>query len=109
MGESHMTWLHATARQLPTQADQDGQAELDLMPIEVPGNTDVFNHYPNICAFKIFQGQAFIGHRAVSRHPSQGLTQNFGRGWDVVKQSQLSKIGLMSEVKSEKLVLQRVR
>src|SRR5215475_1176010 len=109
MDKSHQAWPHGTAGQFPAYTDQQSEPALHLMPIEMSGNTNVFNRDPDVFAFMIFHGEAFIGHRDVPGQPSQGLTQSARRSRGVIDQPEPSNFSLLTEVKSKILVLQRSR
>jgi len=95
-------------RQLPAYADQERYHKLDLMPIQVSAYSDIVDRYANIFAVDIFQSDAFIDDRAVSRPSLQSLPHRFRRSQDIVESPQLSKVRWLSEVKSEKIVPQRI-
>ena len=77
------------------------------MPIQMPANADIAeNHSDPIVIFHIFQGNAFIDDRCVSRRLLQGLAQRFRRRRDVVEQASLSVVGRLCEVEAKKIVSQ---
>src|SRR5215831_9544706 len=79
------------------------------MPIQMPSNTNVISRDPDIFAFKVFCGDAFIDNRDVPGDPSQGLTHRLRGSRDVIEQPKPSQFRLLTEVKSEILILQRAR
>src|SRR5262249_2843196 len=109
MGKSHAARLHRIASQLPPCTDQHGQPALDLMAIPRPANNNVRTHQPDIFAFKVFYGHAFIDDRGVPSGPSQGLTQSLRGSRGVIDLPVLSKVSLLTEVKSKIFVLQCAR
>jgi len=76
----------------------------------VSAKTNMIKYDPNIFASKISWRHALIDHRAVPRHPPQGLTQSVRGSRDVIEEPKLLRFSeLLTEVKSKKLVLQRAR
>ena len=60
MRDSHPARRQAQAGQLPAQTDQRGHKELNLMPIRMPGNTDILEHHPNISFLETLERQALV-------------------------------------------------
>src|SRR5580700_11365861 len=105
VGESHAAWYQAKARQLPAQANQRRHQKFHLMPIQVTADADIVDRYDNVAVLDIFQGNAFIDDRAISRATFQGVAHYFRGSYDIIEPSHLAKIGRLGQMKSQKVVL----
>src|SRR5262249_45547707 len=75
------------------------------MPIQVPAHAHIVKFNADALAISVSQGHSFIDDPAVSRRPLQSITQYFRGGRHIIKQSNLPKIGLLSKMKSEMIIL----
>src|SRR5262249_40145903 len=99
----------APAGHLADDAAQGRHPEFDLMPIGMPRNTDVIKGDLDVLAVAIRQRDPLIGNLAVPRCPLQGFIQPLRRSEHVVKQTDLSEIEILAEMKSQEVILQRLR
>ena len=89
---------------LPAQADDDGQPELDMLPVAAPLDIDVVKADAGLAAFAKPQADAFVGDAAVARCLVQGVGQHFGRGQHIVDETDLAQLGVAREMKAEQVI-----
>jgi hypothetical protein len=108
MTEGHAARQETTIRQLPGEADQQGEKRLDLMPIRETRDADIMKRDREIVALANAQRNTFIADRAVALQPAQGLAERLGGRRDIIEEPHLANIEALGEVKAKKIVLQCV-
>ena len=106
MDQPHASWQEATAGQLTACSYHCSHPKLDLMSIQMATDTHVVERHTNIHAVNAFQRYPFVVEGAVPRRSLQGVDKRFRGSEDIIEQSDLAKVGKLSEVKTEKIVLQ---
>ena len=76
------------------------------MPIQVTADADIVDRYGNVAVLDIFQGNAFVDDRAVSRAAFERVAHDVRGRRDIIEPAHLAKIGRLGKMKSEKIVLQ---
>ena len=75
------------------------------MPIQVTADADIVDRYGNVAVLDIFQGNAFVDDRAVSRAAFERVAHDVRGRRDIIEPAHLAKIGRLGKMKSEKIVL----
>src|SRR6478752_707368 len=94
------------ARKLPAQPHQDCDEEFDLMTVAGSDDTHVFKGYRNILPTTEPDVDAFIMDGAIPRKPHQRILQIRGGCKDIIDQSKLTQIDRLSEVNTEKFIVE---
>src|ERR1700722_1370886 len=77
------------------------------MPIQVTADADIVNRYGDVAVLDVFQGNAFVDDRAVSRAAFERVAHDVRRCQNIMEPTQLAKIERLGKMKSENIVLDR--
>ena len=83
-------------------------AELDLMPIRVPGNTRIPQALNGRARLPIVEDDGLVCDAAVPPDAPQSVPQSLRGGRDVIQQPKIPKVGLLRERKAETIILERL-
>ena len=99
---------HTAIGKLPAQADQRHQPEFHVMPVRPPVDADVVERNRGLLAGAGLQRNSFIRDAAIAFRAVQSIGQYLRRRQNVIEQPDLAKIVVLRQMKSEKIILQRI-
>jgi hypothetical protein len=92
-------------RDLPANAHQRHQPELDLMPVQVPLDVDVSeSNRRRAVILAEMQPDALVHDPAISLGVANRIRKPLGRGDHIVNQSDFAQLEIAAQVKSEEFV-----
>src|SRR6516165_3330668 len=104
MDKAQVICSQTTFGYFPTRSNKCSNREFNLVPIQTSRNANRFQNQINFVPFANRHSKTFVDNGAISCHTAECLAERFRRGKHVVQQTYHSKIKILGQVKSEKVV-----
>src|SRR6516164_8248507 len=105
MDKAHVICGQTTFGYFSACSNKCSKREFNLVPIQTSRNANRFQNHINFSPFANRYSETFIDNGAISRHTAERLAERFRRGKHVVQKTYHSKIKILGQVKSEKVVV----